>query len=473
MKIWILIVFLFHTLGTLVAAHAVMTVRSSRGAVAWAISLIIFPYIVIPLYWIIGRNKFHGYAEAHRSANSEYHELVQHLNQELFAFQVEPPEMFESVSKLAKVLKKLPFICGNESELLIDGKETFSAILEAISSATDYILIQFYIVRYDLVGKEFKSALIAKAKQGVRVYFIYDEIGSRKLPKKYLNELQQNGIFVTAFKSTKGKGNRFQINFRNHRKIVVIDGKQAFIGGLNIGEEYEGKKPPLSPWRDTHLRMRGPAVQCIQIAFLKDWYWAVRKIPEVCWQVEPVLDKNEIALILPTGPGDGIPACTLFLVSIINAARKRLWITTPYFVPNESVMTALKLAALRGVEVRILLPDRADHLLVYLASFSYADEMQKIGVKVYRYRAGFLHEKVILIDRMMASVGTINLDNRSLELNFEIAAFIVHSRFVRQVEKMLHTDFEASSLVHGSEYHEKPFWFKLAVRVARLLSPIL
>ena len=471
----LIVVFLLvaHAVGIANAAHAVLNVRSAPGAIAWVISLIAFPYVAIPLYWIIGRSKFYGYAEAHRIAGIQYQELMQQLDREIYKFKVAPPDIFASLAKLAEILVELPFTAGNAAQLLIDGEETFSAILSAIEAATDYILIQFYIVRDDQIGKEFKRALIAKARQGVRIYFIYDEIGSHALPKSYLKKLSQSGIKVTAFNSIKGKGNRFQINFRNHRKIVVVDGKQAFIGGLNIGDDYLGKDRRLSPWRDTHLLMRGPAVQCIQIAFLKDWYWAVREFPKVRWQVEPIGEKNETALVLPTGPGDKLDSCSLFLVSLINTACTRFWVASPYFVPNESVLTALKLAALRGVDVRILLPDRPDHLFVYLASFSYAAEMQSVGVKVYRYTAGFMHQKVMLVDGAIAGVGTVNLDNRSFQLNFEIMAFIVGSGFVASVERMLQADFAASSLVKPSDYEKKTFWFKLAVRGACLLSPLL
>lgn len=468
----ILFLLFSHLIGIVNAAHAVMNVSSSPGAVAWVISSVTLPYVAIPLYWIIGRNYFPEYAKAHLAASSHYKELIQRVDQEIAKFKQAPPPSFATLSKLAEDLTGLSFISGNQAQLLIDGEQTFDAILSAIKSATDYILMQFYIVRDDEIGNKLKRLLIAKAKQGVRIYFIYDEIGSHALSKSYLKELRQNGIQVTSFHSIKGKGNRFQINFRNHRKIVVVDGKQAFIGGLNIGDDYLGKNPRLSPWRDTHLLLKGSVVQYIQIVFLKDWYWAVRKVPDVCWQVEPEQVNNETAFILSTGPQERLSWCTLFLVALINAAQTRLWITTPYFVPNDSILTALKLAALRGVDVRILLPNRPDHRLVYLASFYYAAEMQKVGVKVYRYQAGFLHEKVILADGI-AGVGTVNLDNRSLCLNFEIMAFVIGSRFVASVEKMLISDWDRSVLVKQREYAKKPFWFRLAVRGACLLSPLL
>jgi cardiolipin synthase len=462
----------FYGVGLVTAGHAVMTVRSARGAVAWAISLFTFPFIAIPLYWVFGNHKFYGYADAHRYADREYQWISQQVYQDIREFSSAESEKFPDIAQLADGLTQLPFTSGNAANLLIDGTQTFPALLEAMDAAKDYILIQFYIVREDEIGNAFKQKMIAKARSGVRVYFIYDAIGSYALSAEYLREIRSSGVWVTSFNSTKRKRNRFQINFRNHRKILIVDGKQAFIGGLNLGKEYLGKDPRLSPWRDTHLEMKGPSVQCIQVAFLKDWYWAVREIPEVDWRIQPD-PENQTAIVVPTGPGDQLPACTLFMVSLINAARSRLWIASPYFVPNESVLTALKLAALRGVDVRILLPSRPDHINVYLASLSYITEVEPTGVKVYRYRPGFMHQKVFLIDRTLAGVGTTNLDNRSFHLNFEIMAFVANSRFVTEVETMLTTDFDRAYLVEHAQLAHRKLWFRLAVRVARLMSPIL
>lgn len=462
-----------HALGIAHAAHAVMNVRSSTGAIAWSISLVTFPWLTIPLYWILGRTKFHGYAEILRSVYAQHHQLVCQTYHELTQFQVTLPDNLAQLQPLAEAFTRIPFTCGNAAELLIDGQQTYEAMLKAIASARDYILLQSYTVNHDQIGNKFKEALIARAKQGIRIYFLYDEIGSKKLSRSYIKSLQQHGIRVSAFNTTKGRGNRFQLNFRNHRKILVVDGEIAFVGGLNIGDEYLGKNRRLSPWRDTHMILQGPTVQTLQNSFMQDWYWATRKVLEVNWQVKANQEINQTAFILPTGPADQLPACKLFFVNVINQAQTRLWIASPYFVPDESTLSALKLAAMRGVDVRILLPNRPDHLLVYLCSFSYYSEMEAIGIKLYRYKNGFMHQKIILIDQDIAGVGTVNLDNRSFTLNFEVMAFIAESGFVQSVEKMLKADLAACIAVDLSEYHRKPLWFKLAVRVSRLLTPLL
>ncbi|MDZ7957222.1 MAG: cardiolipin synthase [Aulosira sp. DedQUE10] len=462
-----------HALGIAHAAHAVMNVRSSQGAIAWGISLVTFPWLAIPLYWILGRTKFHGYGEALRLVYAQHYKLAHQAYNDIAKFQVPLSDKIATLQPLAETFTGVPFTSGNAAELLIDGKKTYEAMLSAIAFATNYILLQSYIVNDDQAGNEFKEALIEKANQGVNIYFLYDEIGSNKLSRDYIQSLRKHGIQVSAFHTTRGKGNRFQLNFRNHRKIVVVDGEIGFLGGLNIGDEYLGKNPRLSPWRDTHMKLQGPTVQSLQASFLQDWYWATRKLLDVNWEIKPNRELNQSAFVLPTGPADRLKACNLFFVNAINEAQTRLWIATPYFVPDEATLTALKLAAMRGVDVRILLPNRPDHLFVYLCSFSYYSEMEAFGIKLYRYKQGFMHQKIILIDEDMAGVGTVNLDNRSFFLNFEVMGFVAALQFVESVEKMLKDDLAVSVAVDFSEYKRKPLWFKLAVRISRLLMPLL
>lgn len=467
-----LFVMVVHALGLLNAAHAVMNVRLSQSAIAWSISLITFPWISIPLYWVLGRSKFHGYTEAVQSAYEQYWQRVAAVSQDLQPYLASLPEPLAALQKSAEALAEIPFTSGNAATLLIDGKQTYAAMLQAIESAKDYILFQFYIINDDEIGQTFLQALVKQANQGVRVYVMYDEIGSRKMTKAYLKTMQRNGIQATKFHSTKGRGNRFQFNFRNHRKILVIDGRTAFVGGFNIGDEYLGKDPKLGAWRDTHMQMQGAAVQCLQITFLKDWYWAMDDSPATNWSVMPDRQQNETIFVLPSAPAQPRETCTLFFNSVFNLARSRLWIASPYFVPDEPTLAALKMAALRGVDVRIILPNRPDHLIVYLCSFSYYNELKTAGIKLYRYKTGFMHQKVMLVDDVIAAVGTVNLDNRSFHLNFEVMAFVTAGQFIQQVETMLKTDLENARLVDYADYHKKSLGFRLAVHIARLMAPL-
>jgi len=467
-----LIILLVQALGLLNAAHAVMNVRSSQGAIAWSFALIAFPWIAIPLYWTLGRTRFRGYPEAIRRAYAQYQERAPLITKNLRPYLNPLPEAIKPLETLASTLTEFPFTSNNQVTLLVDGDATFEAMLEAIYKAQDYILFQFYIIKDDEIGREVMAALMAKAQQGVRVCFSYDEIGSHQFSRSTRQRLQNSGIEVTAFKSTKGLRNSFQLNFRNHRKILVVDGAVGFVGGLNIGDEYRGRDRHFGYWRDTHLRIQGPAVKCLQLSFQKDWYWATDHTYPTRWEVSPPVGAAESVLILPSGPADDHQTCTLFFNSIFNLAQQRLWIASPYFVPDEATLATLKMAALRGVDVRIILPANPDHQIVYLCSFSYYTELKQAGIKLYRFRKGFMHQKVVLVDDLIAGVGTVNLDNRSFHLNFEVMAFMLQGSALTQIEAMLLNDLGNSDLVDLDDYHRRPLGFRLAVRAARLMAPL-
>lgn len=325
----------------------------------------------------------------------------------------------------------------------------------------------------DKLGRELKSRLILKARENVRIYFLYDEIGSHKLPASYTQEMKDAGIITSAFHTTQGKANRFQLNFRNHRKIVIVDGKVAYVGGHNVGDEYVSGHPKLGHWRDTHVEVQGPVVQAIQFCFIQDWYWAASNIPDLSWHFTLPEGGNEETLMIPSGPADPYDTCALMFTNAINSARERIWIASPYFVPDSQILGALKLAVLRGVDVRILLPEKPDHRTVYLASYSYYQNTIPHGIHLYRFTAGFMHQKVFLVDTTRAAVGTANLDNRSFRLNFELTLLNYDRSFIEKVEVMLQRDFDQSRKVALEEYTQRPYYFKLAVRFASLLSPIL
>ena len=470
---WIVIALIItaHVVGFLSSIDAVMSTRTSQGAIAWAVSLNTFPYVAVPAYWVLGRNKFAGYVSARQSEDHdlravllEAREKVKHLRSSRSS---------ESQDSYAgEQIAKISYLQGNEVELLVDGDETFDNIFVGIESARDYILVQFFIVKNDELGRELHKRLLAKAQEGVRVYFLYDEVGSHSLSKSYINELREAGVEILDFHTRKGPGNRFQINFRNHRKIVVVDGHSAWVGGHNVGDEYMGRDPEFGRWRDTHVRITGPAALAVQLSFLEDWHWATDEIPELSW--EPHLPEGEAkdVLIFPTGPADELESATLMFLAAINAADERIWIASPYFVPDESVMNALHLAALRGADVRIIIPDKADHTLVWLAAYSYFDEAQLTGIRFFRYMDGFLHQKVVLVDDDASAIGTANFDNRSFRLNFEIMAVMADHAFNKEVEQMLLADMENSVEMQPGDLDEKSYWFKLGVRLARLTAPI-
>jgi len=463
---------LCHLMGLFSAFHAVMNARTSQGSIAWAVSLLLMPYIAVPAYWVLGRSRFNGYVTARRSGNITVQEKLNEVRAQIAPFRVPESRMTPSADA-AERLADLPLLQGNQIQLLIDGDATFDSILAGVDAAKSYILFQFFIVKDDALGRRVKKHLIAKAKEGVKIYFLYDEVGSHDLPDAYKDELREAGIEVYDFHTRKGPKNRFQINFRNHRKVVVVDGKVSWIGGHNVGDEYLGKDPKFGHWRDTHIRIEGPATLPVQISFAEDWNWAAAKsIPELIWTPTPSPTGNQALLVVPSGPADKLETATLMFLHAINTAKKRLWIASPYFVPDDAILSALQLAGLRGVDVRILIPDTADHLLVYMAAFSYFDDASKTGVRFFRYTAGFLHQKVMLIDDATATVGTANFDNRSFRLNFEITGIVIDPVFVAEVEQMLEADFAHSREMTRADVDDRSFGFKLGSRLARLTSPI-
>ncbi|MHC5003410.1 MAG: cardiolipin synthase [Planctomycetota bacterium] len=463
-------VLLFHLLGVVSSVHAVMSTRTSQGAIAWAVSLNTFPYLAVPAYWVLGRSRFRGYVVARRRTDVVH----DHIRREVVESCAPYHEgAWHEATLAGEALAGMPVLGGNRVDLLVDGDATFASILEGIDRAEQYVLFQFFIVKDDGLGRRVKDHLVAKAKAGVPVHFLYDEVGSHKLPGRYLADLRDAGIEVTEFNTRKGSGNRFQINFRNHRKIVVVDGAVAWIGGHNVGDEYLGLDPAFGHWRDTHVRIEGPAVLKAQISFVEDWYWATGRVPELSWRAQAGPEGSDArVLLIPTGPADELETASLMFAHAISTARHRIWIASPYFVPDEAVTVALQLAGLRGVDVRILIPDRPDHLMVYLAAFSYFEDVSRTGVRIYRYQDGFLHEKVMLIDDEVATVGTANFDNRSFRLNFEITAAVAEPAFVAEVERMFERDFASARVMEDGEASRKPWWFRVAVRLARLTSPI-
>ena len=467
-----IVVPLVELLGILAAVHAIMNARTSQGAIAWAISLITFPWLALISYAVLGRNKFKGYVLLRSAKDQNIHHYIEKIQKEAVSRNLIEENLSASERSLTR-LADMPITRYNKSRLLIDGNETFRSIFEGIESAESYILIQFFIIKHDDISREFQKKLIEKAKENVKIYFLYDEIGSHKLPQSYLREMQIAGINTSAFHTTKGRANRFQLNFRNHRKIVVVDGKIAYMGGHNVGDEYLGKDPKIGAWRDTHVKVQGPVVQEIQFCFVEDWHWATNEMPELSWELQKAGDGREKILMIASGPADNLETCALMFVQAINDARQRIWIASPYFVPDLQILSALKLAALRGVDVRVMLPEKADHRTVYLASFSYYQNTLPLGIKIYRYTTGFMHQKVFLVDSAYAAVGTANLDNRSFRLNFEITLLNYDSIFIKEVEDMLTADFSRSRPVTIEDYTRKSFLFKLAVRSARLLAPIL
>jgi cardiolipin synthase len=465
-----LFVLVSYTLAAMTAFRAIQSARTPQGAVGWVLFLAIVPYAAVPIYLFLGHSRFPGYILARRSSKAVIEGLANFR-------QIHPPatDLGEDESTplhAYEMMSGMPLVSGNDARILVDGAETFDAIFAAIEAARSYVLVQFYIFRDDRVGRRLKTLLIEKAREGCSIRLLYDSIGSYALPSSYLADLRAAGVVCANFHAIRTTRSRFQINFRNHRKIVVVDGEVAFTGGLNVGDEYLGRSERFGRWRDTHLLLRGPVVAQLQLVFAEDWNWATEERLRLRW--EPSRQARDLnALIVAPGPADDLETGSLYFCNAIGAARRRLWIATPYFVPDTDILNALVLAKLRGVDVRILVPSQRDHLFVWLAGFTYYEEMRQAGVEVWRYTGGFMHQKVILVDDRLASVGTVNLDNRSCRLNFEVTAVIHDADFAEGIERMLERDFaEAERFSRNAGAWRSPL-IRYGSPFARLLAPLL
>jgi cardiolipin synthase len=460
-----------HVAGVFAAMHAVMHTRTAQGAFAWVLGLVLLPYFTLVPYLFLGASHFGGYVDLHRQRQARFFMLHAEATHSARPGMLAPGKPVHD-ARYAAIGKMLNTSMhgGNALSLHVDGEAAFAAMFAAIARAERHVLVQFFIIHDDVLGRRLRDALLERAAAGVEVCLLYDSIGSHALPDSYVGSLLDGGVIAHRF-ATRRWRNRFQLNFRNHRKVLVVDGVRGFVGGLNAGDEYLGAKPPLSPWRDTHMEIEGPAVAELQRAFAEDWYWVTGERP-------PSLPPHErcgraATMIVATGPADRQESCSLFFTQVIHAATKRVWITTPYFVPDQAVLGALRLAVFRGVDVRILIPCRPDHRTVFMASSLYAHEAAASGIRMFRYQPGFVHQKVMLVDDDTTVVGSMNLDNRSFRLNFEIAALNVDEAFAAEVEAMLEVDFANSEEVNPNDYRRISYFHRVALHVARLFDPIL
>jgi cardiolipin synthase len=458
----------FQVAGIAFAVRAVLISRTPQASIAWGFALIVLPYVAIPLFLIFGESRFSGYTLAGAGRSPELDEALARTQEALKPFQIRLQEKYEDAEQLALKLRGLPATRGNSARLLIDGKETFDAIFAAIDTATEYVVVQFYIVHDDKLGRELKKRLLAASRRGARCWLLFDKVGAKGLPESYVEELSAGGVEVRSFVTNRQFGRRFQINFRNHRKLVIVDGRVAFIGGLNAGDEYLGEGP-LGPWRDTHMAVEGPAVQALQLSFLEDWYYVEKTVPEL--PCLPRLSGDDIVLPFASGPAESWNITPAVICEIIHDVRKRLWIASPYFVPDPALRAALAHAALRGVDVRIILPQGIDHLLPWLSSFTFYPAMAEAGVRIWRYQPGFMHQKVLLADDDLSIVGSVNLDFRSFMLNFELSAIVQDRAFAASIEKMFEADFARSKEEDLRKFENGSFLFRLKCRLAALMSP--
>lgn len=364
----------------------------------------------------------------------------------------------------------------NKITILTDGRKKFDSLLHDIKNAKDHIHIQYYIFKRDGIGKEIIDALEEKLKEGVEVRMLYDDIGSRTLTLSRFKDFKALGGQVEAFFKSSLPLINLRMNNRNHRKIVVIDGKIGYIGGFNVGDEYLGLDKRFGYWRDTHLKIEGDAVNALQLRFMMDWnsqfsrnnlHYEEKYFPDVH-------SHGDIGIqISSSGPDSTEQHIKYGYLKMITSAKKSIYIQTPYFIPDDSLLDAIKIAAMTGVEVNIMIPNKPDHPFVYWATYSNVGILLDYGCNIYIYEQGFIHTKMVLIDDEVASVGTANMDFRSFDLNFEVNAFIYDAKVATELKNTFLEDIKVSSQLTKEIYDSRVLWIKIKEAIARLISPIL
>ncbi|MDR2424987.1 MAG: cardiolipin synthase [Prevotellaceae bacterium] len=356
------------------------------------------------------------------------------------------------------------------------GAQTFDAIKAALLSAKNHIHIEFYIIEDDVLGNEIKDILVQKATEGVDVRVIYDDVGSWSLPRRYTRAIKRAGGKIFPFMKVRFPFLSSKLNYRNHRKILVVDGKLAFMGGVNIADRYiDGGK--FGYWADTHLKIEGEATRSLQTIFMVDWYFVsgeilIRRHQKYFPDLPPT--GKTLVQVVASGPDSDWAGIMQAYFTIINSAEKHIYLSTPYFMPNESILTAIKTASLSGVDVRLMLPERNDSRLVYWSTLSFLSELMDAGVKVYLYTKGFNHSKFITADSRISAVGSANIDMRSFEHNFEVTTIIYNEDFTRQLERSFHIDTQNNSKpVNPERWHNRPIHKTIIEGSARLLTPLL
>ena len=364
----------------------------------------------------------------------------------------------------------------NDVKIFDDGSDKFEALINDIQHAKNHIHIQYYIFKLDNLGQRIVNALIKKAKQGVKVRVLFDEMGSRGVRKRHFKDLIEAGGEVEVFFPSILPLINPRLNFRNHRKISIIDGRIGYIGGFNVGDEYLSLSDRFGYWRDTHLRIEGSAVHPLQTRFILDWNQASAK-NDICYAERyfPIIpQKGTAALqIISSGPDTEWEVIKNNYLHLISNAKKYVYIQSPYFIPDESFFDAIRIAALSGIDVRIMIPNKPDHLFVYWATYSYVGPLVEAGAKVYHYEKGFIHAKMIVVDDEIASVGTANIDVRSFSLNFEVNALLYDRLLAHRLAEIFESDILDCSELTFELYKNRSNFIKFKESISRLLSPIL
>jgi cardiolipin synthase len=469
----------------LVCLRIIYDTRSTTKTLAYLLFAIFVPFAGIIFYFLFGIN--YRNREMYSKKLLQNDELAKKVHKELYEYSkqtfLKGEAALQSNKELAYMLVKdinSPLTGNNTVKLLVNGERKFPEVLEALSRAKHHIHIEYYIYEDDKIGRAIEEVLIQKAKEGVEVRFIYDDFGSRSIRKKLVRRLKAGGVKAFPFLKIYFIAFANRLNYRNHRKIIVVDGYTAFVGGINISDRYINNSVNTNKlyWRDTHLRIDGPGVRHLQYLFLCDWNFCANKKlqPDKVFFPDknsyPV-QGNKVVQIASSGPDSAKPTILFSLLQAINLATKEILITSPYFIPGESLLDALIIASLSGVSVKLLMPGISDSFIVNAAAKSYYNDLLNAGVEIYLYNKGFVHAKTMVTDQKVAIVGTANMDFRSFDLNFEVNAIVYDSEIAEELREVFYEDLEDAEKIDAATWSTRSIYKQMLEKIARLVSPML
>ncbi len=480
---WIIIaIVIYIILLVLVCLRIIFETRSTNKTLAYLLFSFFIPVVGMLFYITFGINYWRKKRYDKKSVSDK--EILEHIASSSQPYietslDVSHPAVQQNAELATMLVKDLssPLTSGNKVSLLINGEEKFPNLLDAIRLAKDHIHLQYYIYECDKTGNSLIDALIEKAKEGVAVKFIYDDFGSPGIKKKTEEQMRAVGIEVFPFHKVHFYLLANRINYRNHRKIVVIDGCTGYVGGINVSDKYvNGNDPNKLFWRDTHLRLDGPAVYFLQYLFMSDWNFCCKATFEPMDRYFPAMQaakKDNFVQISASGPDSAQPSVLYSILQSIYLAKEEILITTPYFIPGDSIIDALRIAALSGLKVKLLVPGVCDSKIVNAASKSNYGDLLEAGVEIFLYKKGFVHAKTLVTDSKLFIVGTANMDYRSFDLNFEVNAIVYDVEMACKMREIFFEDLQQSEQIDKEKWADRKWYTLFPERICRLFSPVL
>ena len=455
--------------------------RSPQAVWTWLLLLYFIPIVGFILYLVIGQDFHKSRMFKAKEIEGELKYAVRKQEETIYRRQLRlaNPELnrFRDLILYNLEAGQAVLTDNNDIRIYTDGKEKFHALIEEMKQAKKYIHLQYYIIRSDELWQQIEPVLIAKAHEGVEVRVLFDSMGCRTMHNRDWERLEREGVQIAEFFPAFLGQLQLRMNYRNHRKIVVIDGRIGFVGGFNVGREYLGLDSKFGYWRDTHLCIEGAAVTSLAVRFVLDWNYAAKEnlfLRDSLFELpQYVRGGHDPVQIISSGPDSQTKTIHDNYLHLIHSAKDHVYIQTPYFIPDDSILDALKIASRAGIDVRIMIPCKPDHPFVYWATYSYIGDMVAAGAKCYVYNNGFLHAKTLSVDGMVACVGTANMDIRSFGLNFEVNATIYSERTVQKLERAFENDMNQCTYITRKIYEERSLVIRIKEQFSRLLSPLL